>query len=143
MELLVKNLFFNAFTLILVFCDSTFWNCHSLQGRLLNVVHQYVCSLILFLGPLYGYYKANVVLMVGALLGWIITGRCFLTVMTNKYCKHKKSVSFRNLPFHVKEASIPLFGGEEEYKWWATRIDYGLLVGLIIYNIYMIRSMKP
>ena len=142
MNLLTKNLFFNAFTLIFIFCDATFWDCKSFKGKLLNILHQYVCSLILFLGPIYGYYKANVVLMIGALIGWIINGRCFLTVMTNKHCKHKNSNAFRNLPFHIKEASVPLFAGEKDYKWWTSRIDYGLLIGLIIYNIYMAKKLK-
>ena len=142
MDLFTKNLFFNAFTLILILCDATFWDCNSFRGKLLNILHQYVCSLILFLGPLYGYYKANVVLMIGALVGWIITGRCFLTVMTNKHCKHKKSLGFRNLPFHLKETTRPLFTDEKDYKWWATRIDYGLLIGLIIYNLYMSKIIR-
>ena len=142
MDLFIKNLFFNAFTLIFIFYDATFWDCKCFKGKILNVLHQYVCSLILFLGPLYGYYKANIVLMIGALVGWIITGRCFMTVMTNKYCKHKKSITFRNVLFHIKEASIPLFAGKKDYNWWASKIDYGLLIVLIMYNIYMAKIIK-
>lgn len=142
MDLLIKNLFFNVFTLILILCDATFWDCKYFNGKILNVLHQYVCSLILFLGPLYGYYKVNVVLIIGVLVGWIITGRCFMTVMTNKYCKHKKTTAFRNLPFHVKEASIPLFASKKNYNWWANKIDYGLLIVLIVYNIYNAKIIK-
>lgn len=142
MDLLIKNLFFNAFTLILILCDATFWDCKYFNGKILNVLHQYVCSLILFLGPLYGYYKVNVVLIIGVLVGWIITGRCFMTIITNKQCKHKKTIAFRNLPFHVKEASIPLFAGKKDYNWWANKIDYGLLIVLIIYNIYNAKIIK-
>lgn len=59
--------------------------------------------------------------MLCSLFGWIITCICFLTVMTNN---HKNSISFRNLPFHVKDASILLFATEENYKLLATGIDY-------------------
>ena len=142
MDTFSKNLFFNAFTIILVFSDRSFWRCKSLQGRLLNIVHQYICSLILFLGPFYGYYKTNVLLMVVAMLGWIITGRCFISVMTNKFCKHNKTNPFRNLPFHFKEASIPLFGVQKDYKWWAKIIDYGLLIMLMVYNAYMAKIIS-
>lgn len=80
--------------------------------------------------------------MIGAMLGWIITGRCFISVMTNKFCKHKDSSPFRNLPFHFKEASIPFFGVQKDYEWWAQMIDYGFLIMLIIYNAYMAKIIK-
>lgn len=142
MDTFSKNLFFNAFTIVFIFADNSFWRCRSLQGKLLNIVHQYICSLILLLGPLYGHYKANVILMTGVLLGWTMTGRCFISVMTNKFCKHKESSPFRNLQFHLKEATIPLFGIEKDNEMWATVIDYVILIMLIIYNVYMAKIIR-
>lgn len=139
---LQKNIFFNVFTWVLIFIDPTFWSCTSIYGRFLNILHQYICSIILFLGPLYGYYIENVLIMILTLLGWIITGHCVITTETNKACKDKKGLPFRNFPFHLKEYTIPFIGEKKDHKWWATRIDYTLLIILIIYNIYMSKIIK-
>jgi hypothetical protein len=80
--------------------------------------------------------------MVITLLGWLITGHCVITTETNKACKDKKNLPFRNLPFHLKENTIPFIGEKKDHKWWSTRIDYTLLVILIIYNIYMSKIIK-
>ena len=76
------------------------------------------------------------------MLGWMITGRCFISVVTNMYCEDKESAPFRNLPFHFKEMSIPLFGLERDHEWWSRAIDYGLLILLTSYNLYMSKIIR-
>lgn len=137
-----KDIFFNVFTWVLILCDTTFWSCKSTYGKILNIIHQYVCSLILFLGPLYGHYFANVLIMTLTLLGWLITGTCPLTAKTNYECKDRDGTPFRNLPYHCKMFTIPIFGKKDDYSWWSWRIDYTLLTLLLLYNLYMSKIIK-
>lgn len=134
---LQKNIFFNLFTWFLILHDNTFWGCTSLYGKGLNIVHQYICSLILFLGPIYGYYYENILLMLITICGWFFLGRCVITSETNKACKDKKETSFRNFPFHIKSLLVPRLMLKKDHDWLATKIDYGILFILILYNMYM------
>jgi len=140
MKPFAKNFFFHAFTWYFILFNTSFIYCPSLYGKFLNVIHEYVCSLIILLGPLYGYYRANLLLIIATVAGWLITGRCFITVMTNKTCNHDESTPFENCSFHTKRI-LAIFTGNDKFlldHHLSETVDYILLFFVVSYNLYMI-----
>lgn len=45
---LTRTYLFNLFTLYFIIIDPHFWGCASLYGKLLNILHQYICSALYF-----------------------------------------------------------------------------------------------
>ena len=140
MKLFAKHFLFHAFTWYFIFLNTSFIYCPSLYGKFLNIIHEYICSLIIFLGPLYGYYRTNILLILSTIVGWFITGSCFITIMTNKACNDPNSTPFENCAFHVKRL-ISFFTGNNNYASLPSttrNIDYAFLFFAVTYNLYMI-----
>ena len=135
---LARTYFFNLFTLYFVLIDPHFWSCATLYGKLLNILHQYICSALLFLGPLFGYYTANILLIVFAVAGWRIYGRCFLTVETNRVCDDPQNTRFHNCPYQVKRLATIISGSDITSHNISSSIDHSVLALIILYNLYML-----
>lgn len=137
MTLTSRLFFFNLFTIYFVLIDPHFRGCSSAYGKLLNIIHHYICSLLLFTGPLFDYYIANIVLIVITIVGWRIYGRCLLTVETNRVCNDHPDSPFKNFPFQIKKLASVLYNTDVTDEKISTPIDYGILILIVLYNLYM------
>ena len=138
MNNLYKNCFFNIFTWFFILIDKNMWNCNSYTGKLLNIIHQYISSFIMLLGPLYGKYYENIILMFFVALGWFIFRCCFLTVITNYTCNDHYDTRFNNIVQIIKTNFSPIIGINLTDSTISRNIDYVLLFLLIGYNLTMI-----
>jgi len=138
MTLRARIYFFNLFTFYFVLIDPHFWSCATLYGKLLNILHQYICSALLFLGPLFGYYTANILFIVFAVAGWRIYGSCFLTVETNRVCDDPQNTRFHNCPYQVKRLATIISGSDITSDKISSSIDHSVLALIVLYNLYML-----
>ena len=138
MTLTSRLFFFNLFTIYFILIDPNFRGCSSAYGKLLNIIHHYFCSLLLFTGPLFDYYITNIVLIVFTIVGWRLYGRCLLSVETNRVCDDHIDNPFQNFPFQIKKLASVLSNADVTDEKISTPIDYGILILIVLYNLYMI-----
>ena len=138
MTLTSRLFFFNLFTIYFILIDPNFTGCSSAYGKLLNIIHHYFCSLLLFAGPLFDYYITNIVIIVFTIVGWRLYGRCLLTVESNRVCHDHIDNPFQNFPFQIKKLASVLSNADVTDEKISTPIDYGILILVVLYNLYMV-----
>ena len=137
MTLTSRLFFFNLFTIYFILMDSNFTDCSSAYGKLLNVIHHYICSLLLFTGPLFDFYIANIVIIIITIVGWKLYGSCILTVESNRVCNDHPNTRFQNFPYQAKKLASILCNTDVTDEKISTPIDYGILILVVLYNLYM------
>ena len=138
MTLTSRLFFFNLFTIYFILIDPHFRSCSSAYGKVLNIIHHYICSLLLFTGPLFDYYIANIAIIVITIVGWRFYGSCLLTVESNRVCNDPPDSPFQNFPYQIKKLASVLSNADVTDEKISTPIDYGILILVVLYNLYMI-----
>jgi len=134
----VRHVLFNLYTWGLILVDPTIHTCTSLFGLSINVAHQYICSAVILLGPLYNLYLYNILLVILVWIGWQIFGSCLVTVITNRLCGDYDLLPFHNIAFYIKAVLTPYVGLDLTDNLHAGFVDYPILYSIIIYNLFML-----
>ena len=127
-----KIIFAILFTLYPVWHDHLLWNCPSSFGKVIIFIHHIVCTMLFFLGPLFGYHYLHNILIVTASLSWIILGRCFYTMYQNYVCGYKDA-RFLNMANITRDYIEKKTGIKIHFMY-----ELIVLAIILVYNLYMI-----
>ena len=133
MSIYIKIIFVVLFTLYFIVIDKDLWNCESLLGKFLMIIHHTFAPLSLFSGILFKLYTFNIIFLIVVAISWIISKKCVFSTIHNDLCKYDNDLPFKNVGFNIRE-----FISNKINKKVPLMYELIVVVLVFVYNCYML-----